>query len=126
MLKLDAPALVQMTSGAGYWYLATAYSKHPAGLDAAHEMACRAVGALRSLGVVAFSPIAHWHPVGRLLGINPLDHDLWMEIDKPMMEGAEGLIVLCSPGWQASRGIAVEIDFFRESCLPVYGMPYAG
>ena len=126
MLKLDADALDHIAGTSGYWYVATAYSRHPGGLEAAHAMACRAVGDLWAKGVMAFSPIAHGHPVSKLCGIDPLDHGLWMRLDRPMMEGAEGLIVVCSPGWQESRGIAEEIAFFRESCLPIYGMDYAG
>jgi hypothetical protein len=124
MRALDDAAIAEIASASGYWYLATSYSKHPGGLEAAHDMACRAVGLLWKRGVTAFSPIAHGHQIAKVAQIDALDHDFWMKIDRVMMETAEGLVVVRSPGWEHSRGVAEEIEFFRESCLPIYGLDY--
>lgn len=124
MLKLDNAAIAEIAGSGGFFYLGTSYTRHDAGIEEAARMASRAAGLLISKGVNVFSPISHSHPIAYIAGLNPVDHDLWMRVDKPMMEAAEGLIVLLSPCWVKSRGLAEEIAFFRESCLPIYGMEY--
>lgn len=124
MRTLDETAIAEIAGASGYWYVATAYSKHPGGLEAAHNLACRSIGELWAKGVMGFSPIAHGHHVSKIVGIDALDHVFWMRVDRVMMEQAEGLIVVRSPGWETSRGVAEEIAFFRESSLPVYGFDY--
>lgn len=98
-----------------YWYLATVYSKHPDGIDAAHVMACRAAADLIRAGIPVFSPIAHTHPIAIHGAIDPLDHSIWLPADAPMMAGARGLIVYCSEGWRDSYGIGEEIKAFTTA-----------
>lgn len=110
----------------GYWYVATPYSKYPAGIEEAFKAACEGVGRLIKRGVPAFSPIAHSHSVAIYAGIDPLSHDIWLEADRPMMEAAHGLIVLMLPGWNESFGVAHEIEHFEKAGKPViYLVPYA-
>lgn len=106
-------------AGAGYWYLATPYSKFPAGLDAAHACACKATAKLIAAGVPVYSPIAHTHPVAVHGGMDPLDHKIWMPADKPMMVAAHGLIVLMMATWDDSYGISVEIKEFTAAGKPI-------
>jgi hypothetical protein len=124
MLKLDDAAIAELAGSSGLFYLGSSYRNHPGGLDEAFKMAARAVGYLWQRDVKVFSPIAHGHPVSEICGIDKTDHDFWMNIDRDFMERADGLIVLLSPCWVKSRGLAEEIAFFRESCLPIYGMEY--
>lgn len=112
-----------------YWYLATAYSKHPGGLEEAFRMACRAAGLLMQAKVPVFSPIAHTHPISVVCDMNPLDHGIWLPIDQPMIDAAHGIIVLMEGGWEESFGVQYELDcflkrgktvvFMREGRLPL-------
>ena len=103
-------------------YLATPYSKYPDGLERAFVMASKLAGLLIHAGVKIYSPIAHCHPVAIHGGLNPLDHDLWMRLDKAMMEACGALIVAHMPGWRESKGIAIEIDFFEGACRPIFDL----
>lgn len=105
--------------GDGYWYLATPYSKYPEGIEAAFRDACKVSARLIEAGVRVFSPIAHSHPIAVHGNLNPLDHDMWLPVDAPMMRGAYGLLVAKLPTWESSYGISVEIDAFRQANKPV-------
>ena len=96
-------------------YLATPYSKYPDGLERAFVMASKLAGLLIHAGVKIYSPIAHCHPVAIHGGLNPLDHDLWMRLDKAMMEacGALDRRPYMPRAGARSKGIAIEIDFFE-------------
>lgn len=97
-----------------YWYLASPYSKYPGGLEAAYKIALDAATLLLKHDVPVFSPIIYTHSLARHGGFDPLDHDIWMWLDQPFMEAAQGLIVLCAQGWQDSYGIGVELRYFRS------------
>lgn len=104
---------------AGYWYLATPYSKYPYGLEQAWREACRVAAHLVSQGIAVYCPIAETHPVAIYGGMDPLDHELWMFADRPKMDGAAGLIVVKMPGWNESKGITEEIRVFEEAGKPI-------
>lgn len=106
----------------GYYYLASSYSKHPDGLQAAYQMALRATGALMRNAVPVFCPIVHTHPVAMETGINPLDHDVWLPLDAPLMDAALGIIVLRDGDWENSYGIQHELAAFRAAGKPVHWM----
>lgn len=103
----------------GYIYLATPYTNYPGGIDAAFEMAAKTAGIFMKHGFPIFSPIAHSHPVAKFGEIDPLDHEIWMKSDSPMMQAAAGLLVYCAPSWRESRGVAHEIMFFRVMEKPI-------
>lgn len=105
-----------------YWYLATPYSRYPEGPEAAFRAACWQAGVLMQAGVPVFSPIAHSHPIAAECGIDPLDLDLWLRVDRPMMSRARGLIVVRLPTWETSKGVEHEIAFFRGEARPVFYM----
>lgn len=102
-----------------FCYLATVYSKHPNGLEAAFRMACEARARLVKAGVRVFAPIVHSHPVALAGGIDPYDHLIWLPDDAPFMQAASELIVYTSEGWEQSYGIAEEIKAFREASKPI-------
>ncbi len=108
-----------------YWYLATPYTLFPLGREEAFQMACRVTAHLMRAGVPVFSPVAHSHPVAEYGDIDPTDHEIWMRVDRPMMEAASGLIVFEAAGWRQSRGTQAEIATFRLACKPVVFMPAA-
>lgn len=103
----------------GYWYLATPYSKHPQGIEEAFRQAARVAARFAKLGMPIYCPIAHTHPIAMEGGLDPYDHSLWMPLDKPLMEGAVGLIVALLPGWASSAGIAEEIKYFAAAKKPI-------
>lgn len=103
----------------GYFYLATPYSKWPAGIEDAFRMACREAGRLIKAGVPVFCPIAHSHPIAVHGRIDPLSHGIWLAADRPLMDGACGLIVVRATGWEDSYGIAEEIKVFKAAGKPI-------
>lgn len=104
------------------WYVASPYSKYPGGIVKALEDVSREMGLLVRAGVHAFSPICHSHPIAIHGGIDPLDHETWMNADEPFMKMADGLIVLMIDGWDESKGVQAEIDMFDNADKPVIFM----
>lgn len=96
-----------------YWYLASPYSKYPDGLDAAFREACRVTAYLIQNKIPVYSPIAHTHPVAIYGKMNPIDHDIWLPADLPLMNAAGGLIVVEMESWEDSFGIGEEIKAFK-------------
>ena len=105
-----------------YWYLATPYSKFEGGLDAAYIAACEQAAVLLRAGIVVFSPIAHSHGIAKHGHIDPLDHNVWLPADAPLMQAAHGLILCCLPGWQESYGMEEERKAFANAGKPILYM----
>lgn len=93
-------------------YLATPYSKYRYGLAGAFEEACKIVGKLIKEKVHVYSPIAHTHPVALHANLDPLDHNIWLPFDKVMMDAADLLLIATMEGWDNSKGILHEVDYF--------------
>lgn len=106
----------------GFWYLATPYSAHPLGPNAAYRQACEQAALLIKAGVSVFSPIAHSHQIAKVGGIDPFSHEVWLPIDEPMMDAAIGMIQCRLPGWNTSRGMDYEIDRFAGAGKPIVVM----
>lgn len=106
----------------GFWYLATPYRAHPSGFDVAFVEACRQAALLTDAGICVFSPIAHSHPLARHTGT--LDHfsPEWIRLGLPMLRASVGVIVCELPGWEASKGIAIEIEEAVARQMPVIHM----
>lgn len=101
-------------------YLASPYS-HPSPLVKAQrfEAVCRVAGRLMKKGVCVFSPIAHSHPIEQHFEDgSPEGHDFWLRQDFAILERASKLMVLKLDGWEASRGVAAEIEFARVNSIP--------
>lgn len=100
-------------------YIATPYSKFDSGIERAWIEACKVTAEFVRRGISVYSPIAHTHPVAIHGGIDPLDHELWMAMDKAMMEAASELYVIHMVGWKESKGITMEIAEFKRTQKPV-------
>lgn len=100
-------------------YLATPYTRYPRGLDAAFEDAAAIAGILIKRGLAVFSPICHSHPIAKYGGIDAVDHELWMRIDREMWDRCDELLVAKMDGWDQSRGVAAEIEYFLKRGAPV-------
>ena len=105
-----------------FWYLATPYSKYPAGIEAAFVVACQQTALLIRAGIPVYSPIAHTHPVAINGDLDPLDHEIWIPADMPLMRSALGLIVCKMETWDSSKGIGIEIVEFKKAGKPVVFM----
>jgi hypothetical protein len=103
-------------------YLATPYSKYQGGITKAFEDAAALAARLMLAGLKVYSPIAHTHPLAIYGGINPLAHDVWLPFDEAMMDVAHVLIVARMEGWQESKGIAHEVDFFADRFKPIFDL----
>lgn len=73
---------------------------------------------LMKAGENIFSPIAHTHEIGLILG-DSVDHSFWMAQDKEILRRCDKLLVLMLPGWSESKGVAEEIEFARSIGIPV-------
>ena len=107
-----------------FWYLATPYSKYPAGIDAAFDAACKAAGTFISAGIPVLSPIAHNHPIAVKADLDPHTHAIWLPADAPIMAAAHGCVVVRMPGWEESYGIQQETKAFRAAGKRVIGVDF--
>ena len=105
-----------------FYYLASPYSKYPLGITAAHFHVCQQAALLIRSGVPVYSPIAHTHPIAQFGDIDPFDHDIWLPLDRHMMDAAGGLIILKMEGWSRSYGMGTELAYFAEQDRPIVYM----
>lgn len=102
----------------GFAYLATVYTNHPKGTDAAYRMAVKAAAALSRHVLSVYSPVVHCHPLEAIGGLKK-SHAEWLAFDLPMMYAASELIVLDTPKVDTSAGVGVEIEAFRSQDKPI-------
>jgi hypothetical protein len=100
-------------------YLATPYQHYTGGLKEAYHDARLIVSHFALEGRSVYSPIVYWHHIARASGMNPIDHEIWLPLDKPFMFAARALIVGMLPGWKQSKGVKAEIDFFKRAGKPI-------
>lgn len=105
-----------------YWFVSTPFRLFPLGHAAAYRLACEETARLLKAGIGAFSPIAHGQGLSDFGGIDPIDNDIWMTINSPMMDAACGIIVVEAESWSISQGMAAEIDYFESHGKPVIAM----
>ena len=103
-------------------YLASPYALYPAGAEHAFIDICIIAGHLIEAGVNVYSPIAHCHPIAVYTGMKLHNYELWMPLDKIMLDRCDTLIVAHMEGWQHSKGIAEEVEYFATSDKPVYDL----
>jgi hypothetical protein len=103
-------------------YLATVYTKHEGGMEAAFIEAAKIAGRLFAAGIPTFSPIAHAYPFVRYADLDPLDYASWQPIQERLMDACDALIVAHMTGWQESVGIAHEIGYFESSKKPIFDL----
>lgn len=101
-------------------YLATPYSKYPAGIEAANIMASKYAARFIELGFHVFCPIAHSHSIAMHGNLTAKDHDIWMPLDLAFMESSYALVVALEEGWDKSVGVQMEIEYFNTHKKPVH------
>jgi len=104
-------------------YLATPYTKYPAGYHMAAVDAARIAADLLRIGVRVYSPIAHTHPLALYGNLDPLDHTIWLPFDEAIMGLSDALCIAGDmSGWETSYGVGFEIKTFRAAGKSVYLM----
>ena len=101
-------------------YLATPYTNYLRGTHVAFMDAAKLAGALIKAGVPVYSPIVHSHPISCHGGIDPFDHELWMDVDQTMISLADALAVGRLEGWEHLGGIAEELLRFTCAGKPIF------
>ena len=114
--KLKVPSLRTLA------YLACPYNNYHTGSEQAHIDICIIAGHLIEAGVNLYCPIAHNHPIAKWTGIALHNYELWMPLDKMMMDRCEVLIMAHMLGWQDSRGMKEELDYFVAANKPVFDL----
>jgi len=69
---------------------------------------------------IIFSPISHSHPIHFSMGSVGNDHSFWMRYNKEMARYCNRLYVICTPGWKESKGLMMEMDWFRKDKKPIF------
>ena len=86
-------------------YLASPYTHaDPAVRRHRFNAACRAAAVMLKKGLMVYSPIVHSTPIAAC-GLDDMDHDFWMHVDRPYLEWCNMVMVLMLAGWCESRGI---------------------
>lgn len=103
-------------------YLATPYTRYPAGPYAAFVHACELAARLIRAGVHVYSPIAHSHPIALHGAIDPLDQAFWNDVDAVMLDKCDTLLVAHMDGWEQSSGIRHEVETFERHRKPIFDL----
>jgi hypothetical protein len=105
----------------GLVYLATPYTKYPAGFHMAAVDAARIAADLMRAGVKVYSPIVHTHPLALYGNLDPLDHSIWLPFDETIMNLSDACCIGADmAGWETSFGVGHEISTFWRQEKPVY------
>lgn len=117
MIVIKDLSLLKDIPEGDYWYLSTPYTRYRYGHDAAYHAACKVAARLVNAGISIFCPIAHSRGISPHLKAD--NHVTWMEVDRPLMRASYGLVVVRLSGWQDSRGVGEELDYFTAAAKPI-------
>lgn len=99
----------------GYWYLAIPYSKYPKGIEESFKLASKIAAEFLRLGHCVYSPISHTHSIAVYGGFDCYDHEIWLPFDEQLMKMAKGIIVIQAEGWDESKGVLHELEYFFKA-----------
>lgn len=77
-------------------------------------------GFFMTQGEIVFSPISHSHPIHFFMGKTGVDHQFWMNYNKEMVNYCNRIYVVCSEDWKQSKGVMMEIEWFKKDKKPVF------
>ena len=60
-----------------------------------------------------YSPIVHCHEIAKKYSL-PTTFEYWVEYNKAMLSRAGGVQVLMLPGWEQSKGIHAEVEYWTK------------
>lgn len=101
-------------------YLASPYSKYPAGIEQAFRDVSALAGRLLTQGLKVYSPIAHTHPIAIHGNLDPFDHAIWLPFDGSMMRASQAMLIARMEAWDKSFGIGEEIKVFDAAGKPIF------
>lgn len=101
-------------------YIASPYS-HPdkSVREQRFRDACHYASVLFQSGELAFSPIAHSHPIA-VIGDLHLGFSFWQEFDLKAMGMCDAVHVLMLDGWEESKGVKSEIEHAQSIGLEIH------
>ena len=102
-------------------YLASPYSHHdPEMMHARYLWVEEACARLFNRGLFVFSPIIHCHEMSRRHKLKN-DFAFWRKYNEHMIGKADALAILTLNGWEDSKGVQGEIDFWTglHSTFPI-------
>lgn len=73
----------------------------------------------RPVDPVPFSPILYCHEMAKAHAL-PTDYQFWLDFNMAIMRSSPRIEVLMLPGWEQSKGVAVEIIFARDNRIPLF------
>lgn len=88
------------------------------------EEATRCAAKLMEAGYPTFNPVGHGHPINLVAG-HQIPHEQWMRLDMLILAAAEMLVILGLPGWDTSKGVKLETDWWNETKRPWFFTPYS-
>jgi Domain of unknown function (DUF1937) len=107
-------------------YLACPYT-HPDRIvrENRFKLATIAAADLIRQGYIVYSAITMTHPLDVVLAgnTNTLGSDYWVQFDEAFMAVCTEMVVLQIEGWEQSRGIRREIDYFQSRGKPIRFLP---
>jgi hypothetical protein len=85
------------------------------------EASAHAAAHLIHEGKFVYSPITMTHPIDLVMAAegDTMGSDYWCDFDEAFMSVCSEMIILMIPGWDQSRGIKREAEFFRAHAKPV-------
>jgi hypothetical protein len=111
-------------------YLACPYSHESMDVRLARfEASAHAAAHLIHQGKFVYSPITMTHPIDLVMATegDTMGSDYWCDFDEAFMSVCSEMIILVIPGWDQSRGIKREAEFFASAGRPVrYMIPTPG
>lgn len=110
---------IKKENEAGYYYLASPYSKYPEGEEQAFIDISKIAANLIQSGIIVYCPIAHSHPL-TIHGTAEKSYDIWLPLDQVFIAKSTGLIVAKMKTWKQSYGINFEIAECKALNKPIY------
>lgn len=111
---------IEQVRSAPLAYLATPYTKYTEGIEQAFIDAAKLKARLMRAGINVYSPIVESHPSAIYGDLDPLDHSIWLRSNEAQMAVASVLIVAQMDGWDRSKGVLHEIEFFQARSKPIF------
>lgn len=102
-----------------YEYLAGPYTGNEVTNFKRHA---KVLQALLKQGRIVFSPIVHCHELAVEFDL-PKDFTYWKNYSFAMIGPASKMVVICSPGWEQSRGVIAEIKMAHELGIEIEYVP---
>lgn len=100
-------------------YIASPYSSpFPEARQLRYEAALRFTHKCVKDGLIAYSPIVHFHPMSVKYNL-PGEVKFWLYQNFGVLRHCEALFVLCLSQWEKSQGVDLEIKMATSLAIPI-------